>query len=315
MKHLVFFMFLIFQSDLYSQPIYYQYFDGNDTIPETSLRIYIDSTDTNNIWQIGSPQKTFLNSSASFPNVAITDSINIINYGDTSFLYVDIPTTNINSAIVALQWKHKFLFDSINHPNGSGGIIQVLIEDSIYSQWLNCAENYDIFLYNFFPSYYPGFELFNNYISISNQYEIGYTGQSDWVDNWMCFNKYSYNFQDTIKVRFGFISSDSANCEGWMLDNFNVHETWIHTIKENAADGNVFVYPTISSGDFKIKNKKIESKIEFIDVINNEGRIVKRLNSISDNYDLRLHELSDGNYKLFIKTEFETIIIEIVIQH
>ena len=54
---------------------YVQFFDGADTSYNNSIIIKVD-TATENIWQIGEPQKVIFDAPSTTPNSIVTDTIN-----------------------------------------------------------------------------------------------------------------------------------------------------------------------------------------------------------------------------------------------
>ena len=88
-------------------------------------------TDTNNIWQIGVPQKTLFNQANSQPNVIITDTINNYGTNDTSSFTVRYNTYNCPYAF----GKYYVDSDSLN----DFGIIEISIDSG--QTWINILED------------------------------------------------------------------------------------------------------------------------------------------------------------------------------
>jgi len=83
-----------------------QYFDGADTSALTSILIDIEP-DTQNLWQIGPPQKTLFDTAFTAPNAIVTDTINRLQSRNISRFVVRIPDTALRWGILALQWVQK----------------------------------------------------------------------------------------------------------------------------------------------------------------------------------------------------------------
>ena len=106
----------------YSQGYYEQYFDGADT---TSQSVQISfGTDSNNVWQIGPPQKTLFNAAATEPNVLVTDTINPYITGDTSMVVATAPLEGIGW-ILAVEWMQKLDLDT----NLAGAVLEYSLDD------------------------------------------------------------------------------------------------------------------------------------------------------------------------------------------
>ena len=92
MKIIILSFFVLIAISLKSQAYYNQYFDGANTNPLNSFMIGI-GTNTNNIWQVGKPQKTLFSSASTTPNVIITDTINYYpNNNVSTFTFIALPS-------------------------------------------------------------------------------------------------------------------------------------------------------------------------------------------------------------------------------
>ena len=96
-------------SFLRAQP-YQQFFDGADTNVWSSLFVVIDS-DSNNVWQIGKPQKIIFDSAATAPNVIVTDTVNYYPPNNNSIFIVGyLPWASWG--ILAVRWSQKLDLDT-----------------------------------------------------------------------------------------------------------------------------------------------------------------------------------------------------------
>src|SRR5438045_3733211 len=116
MKKIILFTFILLCVSIRSQSYYNQYFDGANVNPNNSFIIGI-GTNTNNIWQVGKPQKTLFSSASTTPNVIVTDTINYYpNNNVSTFTFIAVPGCGL--CVYALQWKQKL--DML--PDSAGGI-------------------------------------------------------------------------------------------------------------------------------------------------------------------------------------------------
>ena len=109
----------------------------------TSL-IHIDTTN-GNIWQIGTPQKTFFGNSYSVPYSIMTDTLNsypintfstfTFEYNDTNFWYT-IPDASIG-------FWHKYEMDSLK----DGGYVEISLDSGM--TWTNVANSWSLGIMDF----------------------------------------------------------------------------------------------------------------------------------------------------------------------
>ena len=87
MKKLIILIFILITVISYSQSGYWYSFSFDDTCHIN--KIEIDTTSNpNNIWQIGCPNKTEFDSANSFPNCIVTDTANPYPINDTSIFII-----------------------------------------------------------------------------------------------------------------------------------------------------------------------------------------------------------------------------------
>lgn len=161
MKLISLILLLSFSENSSAQNIFYDYcFDQigncvNFTMSDPEPIMNIDTiANPNNNWQIGTPQKTVLNSSYSSPNVIITDSINTYLSNDTSSFTIESTVIQSSSSI---NWYHfnlsfKYFVDSdtivdhgsieFSHDNGLSWID--LINDTNFSSYLEWTTNANV---------------------------------------------------------------------------------------------------------------------------------------------------------------------------
>ena len=111
---------------------HYQYFDGADTNVWNSILIEMDTTNPNNIWQIGPPQKVIFNSASTAPNVIVTDTINSYPNSDTSRFITHTQSDFAVMGIMAFQWSQKLDYDTTGY---DGGLVEYSIDGG--TSWEN----------------------------------------------------------------------------------------------------------------------------------------------------------------------------------
>lgn len=294
MKKIYFiFIFTISLSTFIRAQSHQQYFDGADTSEWNSLLINIDP-DTNNVWQIGKPQKTIFDSASTSPYAIVTDTINYYPPSNTSsFSFSYVPW--VNWGILAVRWAQKLDLDT----NHDGGIVEYSIDNG--STWNNVFNN--PYVYNFY-----GFQTANQDTLNSGEYAFSGT-DSSWRDIWLCFDvSFLSTVTDTMKFRYT-LKSDSIdnNKEGWMIDNMWIQLTIFHTVKSEMEDY-MKVYPTISTGVVNIETIKIQDYhiIESIELIDLNGRVMKQYGKSPTKFYIDISDQKDGIYYLRINTNKQT---------
>lgn len=263
-------------------PDAYRFFDI-DNKDTTDKYFYVDTTQTNNIWQSGVPSKFIFNSAYSNPLALVTDTLNPYPNGNLSSFEFVVKTDDWTY----ISFWHKFNSDSLI----DGGIVEASYDNG--GSWTNIIN-------------IPGYDLFNFYTSsstiISNGSNPGFTGNWDW-------NKSIIQYPGALNyVRFRFtFTSDGIdnNKEGWMIDNFEF--LCVGTgIDEMERNSHVHIFPNPTSNFISIQTEnnikfksaeikdvlgktilttnnstidlsKFESGIYFAEVTTDKGKYVKRI--------------------------------------
>lgn len=286
-----------------SAQYYSQYFDGADTIFSSSVNVELD-TSSSNVWQIGVPQKIIFDSSATFPNAIVTDTINSYPANNTSRFTIKILNQFTNFGILAVQWKQKLDMDTAF----DGGIVEFTIDHGL--TWQNAFNN--PFVYNFY-----GFQLSNQDTLNTGEYAFSGT-DSTWRDIWLCFDlSWVTQFQDTMMFRFT-LKSDSVNNnkEGWMIDNFMSHITFIHTLKEVTKTDYLNVYPNPTNNIIHIEAEKLTEFhiIEHMELVDSQGKIVERWTNLPTKFWFDVSKYGEGLYFLRVKTNIQSETLPIIVR-
>ncbi len=287
-----------------AQWFFTQYFDGADTVFSNSVNIVMD-TSSQNIWQIGAPQKTIFSSAATAPNAMVTDTINFYPVNNISRFKTRVENPIFNWGILAIQWKQKL---DLDHGN-DGGLVEFTTDNGL--TWENAFNN--PLVYNFY-GFYPG-----NVATLPSG-EFAFTGtDTSWSDIWLCFSlSWISQFPDTLTFRFT-LKSDSieSNQEGWMIDNLLAHITAIHTVGENDQESYLNIYPNPSGAIVHVQAKAIMEYhiIESMELTDITGRRIDYWQNIPVKYWFNTVKYQDGLYLLKLKTNLKTETHPLMICH
>ena len=287
-----------------AQDIRYQYFDGADTSEYESLKIVIDSGHFNNIWAIGRPQKPLFNRAATKPNALVTDTLNFYPPNSRStFTFGALPEWQFGSHVIAVQWQQKLDAES----GRDGGMIQFSTDSG--DTWSTVFDN--PFVYNFY-----GFDE-ENVDTLWNG-KVGFTGtDTSWKNIWLCFDPGWINTQESLLFRFTFTSDPlQTNQEGWMLDNFILHNTIIHTVEEKPTQSYLTAFPNPTTDRLYIQLQKQQELhwIEKLEILNAQGERVRYFEKIPTRFFVDVKELPAGQYFLTVQSNLRTETISFIHQ-
>lgn len=260
-----------------------RFFDLNDR-DTTNRYIYVDSTQTSNIWELGTPSKVIFDSAYSLPLALVTDTINTYpNNNTSSFSF--IVWTDCNWS--AVYFMHRFNTDTLS----DGCVIEYSVDGG--TTWNNII-NSTYTLWNFYS---------NSDTIASNSSKPGYSGTADWAAS----SFQGFTLDTVVEYRFTFTSdSINTNKDGWMIDNIQIQNSWfsgVNEINENASiqifpnpTSNIVSIQTDTSVHFKsaemkdvfgktllttnqstIDLSKFEAGVYLIKITTSEGKCVKRI--------------------------------------
>jgi hypothetical protein len=277
-----------------------------DTITFESQYPFIEiGTTPQNIWQIGVPQKTILDSAFSPVNAIITDTIN--NYPANNHSYFEFKIGDFNygsfySEDVYVEIKHKYDTDRLK----DGGYITVSYDSG--QTWVNIVEDDNTYWYaNAYSS-----NLYDNYFDSLYNGEFGFSGNSNgWVTTSFGWHilpvKSNYTMPgDTLLVRFNFISdSIDTNKEGWMIDNIVLYAVPLGSDLRTVEAPTMECFPNPVRERAIVKFEAVEELIT-IDIYTLDGRLVKHKDySNTSEVILDLKGLEEGTYILSVKSNRE----------
>ncbi len=274
-----------------------------DTITfEEPYEYLVIDTSSQNIWQIGEPNKTFFDSAYSVNNAIVTDTLNFYPLNNYSYFDLKIGAFNYNDYYpgdIFIEIKHKFDTDTLK----DGGFITVsydqgltwmnIINDTVYEQATPSLDNLN--LYNLYDTLYNG--------------EFGFSGHSNgWITTMFSWHYIPAKnnmdtIYDTMVVRFNFISDNiENNKEGWMIDNIKLYSV--------ALDGGI---NDIKSLKFKISPNPMNAtaiiemnsynEIE-LSIFNIQGQLVRQKNYFNNqSIIINKDRLNSGIYFVKIRTD------------
>lgn len=285
MKRNVLIIFLIIQvfNGLSQSTIFYA-----DTLnfEEPCNYLFIDTSSTN-LWQIGIPNKTILDSAYSKPFAILTDSSNYYSPDNHSIFILKLEPESIEAGgQTSISFWHKFDTDSIN----DYGVVEVSYDEGNAWNVLCTDTTYNIYF------------LRNDLWSETHLA----TGQSNgWVNDNITFDFYLVGTgnPENIWLRFSFYSDSVPNeKEGWMIDNIQIIGSMPWGIKEN-IDINSLPYPNPTGEiiNFNFQNTNTKYNIELYDPY---GQIVKEVKNIqTSHYAVNVADLKAGVYFYVISDE------------
>lgn len=249
-------------------------------------RLTIDTVSClNNKWQIGKPNKTVFDSSFSYPNAIVTDTLNPVPANDTSVFYIKHIRSQ-HYAFFVLDFWHKMDGDSTDFgkievmPDTEGVWVNVLEEDTAYNMhwWSNKPS---------LKGSLNGWE----------QVRIG-------MENWS--SKYQGNLypikwnSDSVLIRFTYITdSGGTPHDGWMIDDIYVND-WFEGINEVPNESIIGITPNPVEDVLHIKRKIAAAKNESVQVMNMMGEVVMsgQLSVVGGELSVDVSGLAKGVYLL-----------------
>ena len=274
---------------------------GHDTITfEEPYEYLILDTSSQNIWQIGRPQKTFFDSAYSPPNAIVTDTINFYPVNCNSHFDLKIGQFNFDEDYpcdMFLEMKHKFDTDTLK----DGGYISVSYDNG--QTWMNFIE--DTVYYHVCAG---GIDYYNLYSDTLYNGEYGFSGHSNgWITTYFSWHYYPVksvdSIPDTMIIRFNFISdSIQNNKEGWMIDNIKLYSVELDGAIKDTKSLNFNIVPN-PMNDISVVEMENYSEAE-LSIYNIEGKLIKQ-KKYTDNQTITINKenLNPGIYFVKIKAD------------
>ena len=271
---------------------YYLNFEDSMELHHVTLDII---SNPNNIWQIGTPQKTFFSNASSIPNAIITDTILTYPSNDTSIFII----TNIVGGL-GFDYPHTVILSGKYFVNSDTltdfGTIEFSPDNG--NTWL---------------------DLINDTLPVVWQSPIPIlTGTSNgWLDFYVNVAQlgpiYNIHMFDTTLYRFTFISdSIQTNKDGLMFDDFEFAD-YAEGLEEIHNEDIITIYPNPVENQLSIKINEINFK-QKIQIINSQGEVIYENKNFHDNY-IDTKNLDNGLYFLRYSDTRALSIKKFVVNH
>lgn len=256
--------------------------------------VVIDTTQTENIWQIGIPSKTIFNSGYNSTNAIVTDTIFNYPINNTSIFEIKIvPDTTVPFygywGVGILNFWHKYDMDL----HKDGGFVEIKYDND--TNWTNV-------IFDSIPEIGINYSYFYNiYDTISGNIPA-FTGTSNtWI-----FSQFEWYWcmgvkeldHDSIIIRFVFKSdSTNTNQEGWLIDDISM-QIQICTGGLSEIDNNQVISFVSPNPVTDISYLQIDSqdKSKEIFIYNSLGILKKRFKSFNKKTAILKSDFDDGIY-------------------
>jgi len=264
-------------------------FNGGD-YQFSSFPWVIDTTQTNNIWQIGRPQKTIIDSAYSAPLAIITDTVNPYPANNISSFGIKLPRQYSWDGTFDMSFQYMLVADSLD-----GGTIEISYDNG--NNWNTLQQDSIVVIIDYGIPYNW---LFNGKIGIA-----GYPPQGlQWGIVKFSFNSNMINLinPDTIGIRFTFYSDSlGAGNDGWMIDDLVLGGLYYSITTPFSSSFHSTIFPNPASVNTELKltgiNASIKSDLSIFDVF---GKKVWCNNITGTTYLLPVNKFTQGVYYLNI---------------
>jgi hypothetical protein len=276
----------------------YSQFDMNQINFETGgpgdeiWKIVKDTTDFNNIWQIGMPQKfTTNNSPLNLTRGIITDTINSYPVSDTSIFEFVTYNHDTNTYFPWLFFDYRIDCD----PLTDFGKLDISPDNGI--TWYDAIA--DAAVFGSSPSVYThnnGGQI--NTFAMTNSTQLFTDTSNGWIQfSLMMPNFYWTAISDTLRFRFTFVSDNNqTNKQGWLLDNFWCQDYWegIHEFNDNRIS--MTVYPNPVSDKLIIHQNVQNPQSGTIEIFSGSGKLISSTKTNQAETILQMGNVSPGIY-------------------
>lgn len=264
---------------------------------ESNIDLIRIDHNSNNDWQIGTPQKQFFDIAYSIPNVIVTDTISPYPVNSNSSFYISIKDYQwFDGSPSTLSFYHKYDSDSLL----DGGYIDVSYDGG--QTWLNII--YDSTMFN--CNWTPGFGYWSeNFYAETDTLHNGINGFSGKSDDWQ-LSSFSwlyclgvdYQYPDSMMIRFNFISDAiQSSREGWMIDNIVLHSDVCGAVNENLKNKTkVTIEPNPINNNSVLRIKRTSNVRYHLSIVNINGKQLFTQTSETNEFHLNSLNLSKGLY-------------------
>ena len=268
-------------------------FDFTPIYDSTDYFFYFDSTQVNNLWQVGTPSKQYLNSAYWTSTKALmTDTLNTYPINNTSsfqFALINCGDGNIPGEFGASYWGPRIqIAHKIDSELGiDGGTIEVSHDNG--NTWDNLVEEIQD-LQGIFPDIYSISD------TIQSLGKPGFSGQTDWMFTEIYYSMSFSEPLDTIVFRLTFASdSVETNQDGWEIGSVYVYGEY-ELVDEYNMNNLISVFPNPTTDQLNITRKKING-VPSVQILDASGKIIFEEKNFSGS-SINVQNLPNGNYTL-----------------
>jgi hypothetical protein len=263
----------------------------------------MDTTHSNNKWQIGRPHKVVFDSASAYsmPNVIVTDTLNPFPANDTSVFIIQHYYTSTHA--LTLDFMYKLDIDT-----GINATLEISGDRGL--NWINPITQDTTYMF-----YWGGPKpRLDTSTATWQHFQLGLSPWASAISG----GSYSfphYRTSDTILFRFTLISnSDTVHKDGWMMDNFSLQnapmEGFVNEINNNNL---IIIYPVPSAGQLFVFAKEANPAPATITIYNTNGHSLYTSQATDATSILDLN-LPNGNYYLKYTTASAYAIKNFIIQ-
>ena len=287
---------------------YPQYTYDSVTFETPTSKIIIEPTE-NNIWQTGTPGKTFFDAAHEGNRAMLTDTTNSYPANNTSsFIYV-IRNPYTVTCYTSMQFWHKYDMDTLTDK----GIITASYDGG--NSWVMVSDTNGIL----WGSNFWWDDDFHATNGTYTNHPLTTTGKSDgWVlsrfnwEWWIPVKADTIIYPvDSLMIKFTFMSDAvETNREGWMIDDILTSSAqWqlCSGVDDLSADKNFAVYPNPFSSETTIKTSFPLNKA-VVKLYNLMGEVVYQQSNLQgQSFMLHKNNLPSGIYYLMLSENNRTI--------
>jgi hypothetical protein len=245
-------------------------------------RIIIDQN-PDNIWQIGTPGKSFFNAAYAGEKAIVTDTINPYPTNNvSSFIYV-IHDPFTMDCFTSMEFWHKYDTDTLN----DFGTIEASYDGG--NSWFVASDTAGVGAMQSIFYWWHDFHPSGNYYT---QHSLKISGKSDeWI-----LSKFNWSWwlpvdrdtiisnPDSLMIRFTFTSdSIQDNREGWMIDEITTTAATMSGCSgrnDMLPEDDIKIYPNPFSS-YAVLEMKDEFRNAAVHIYNSYGRKVREINNLS----------------------------------
>jgi hypothetical protein len=283
-------------------------FDFNSYDDSSAYYFYFDTTQTNNIWQVGAPDKTIFNYGYYYPRALVTDTVNaypINNISSFQFSILNCSYQEVGENCSGNFWGPIISFvHKVETDNGfDGGTIEVSHNNGI--SWVNLLQDYMNLIQ-------IGGDIYTLNDTVASLGKPGFSGSSEWEEI-NIYYQISPLTMDTITFRFTFASDAiETNQDGWMIGFISVGGIF-ESIDEIQNNSLITIDPNPASDKLLLHRTKT-SPNQTVQIMNNPGQVVyNNTDFFPETIDLK--HFTNGIYVLKYSDGKNFAIKRFIVQH